>query len=74
MPRSAPHRMLISCEVSVHQVLKTGETNGDRISGDELRKVGLDEKFILWVDGLDRDDCLKKSVDKIRSFMDRENG
>ena len=74
MGNSAPHRAILYCKLGVHEVLKTGECKGDAIDSEDLKKAGLDETFILWVDGLDRYDCINKTVGQVRKFMGKDDG
>jgi len=45
MGNSAPHRAMLYCQLSVHEIMKTGECSGDTIAPEDLQKSGLDETF-----------------------------
>ena len=74
MGNSAPHRAILYCKLGVHEVMKTGECSGDTVDPEDLQKSGLDETFVLWVDGVDKYDCIKNTVNQVRKFMGKEDG
>ena len=74
MGNSAPHRAILYCQLTVHEVMKTGECRGDIIDPEDLKKAGLDESFVLWVDGDSKHDCIRNTVTQVRKFMGKEDG
>ena len=73
MAGDAPYKAVVLMDVSIHEVLKTGECSGERMSVKEMRRYGFNStKIPVVVNGKNKYECLKKLVNKIQEFNDGE--
>ena len=69
----APHKAVVRMHLSVHEVLKNGECSGTIMSLEELQKYGFNSDTIsVTVNGINKYDCLKNLMTKIKEFHDGE--
>jgi len=67
----APHKAVVRLDISIHEVLKTGECSGAIMPLEELQKYGFNSNIIsVVVNGKDKYACLKNLIDKIQDFHD----
>ena len=66
--QDAPHRAGLRINLSLHALMNTGECSARFIPNETLEKCGLQEDFLLYVDGKDQWDCLNKLQKKIKDF------
>ena len=73
MAGDAPYKAVVLMDVSIHEVLKTGECSGERMSVKEMQRYGFNStKIPVVVNGKNKYECLKKLVNKIQEFNDGE--
>ena len=73
MAGDAPYKAVVLMDVSIHEVLKTGECSGERMSVKEMQRYGFNSTKIPVVgNGKNKYECLKKLVNKIQEFNDGE--
>ena len=70
MGKMKPHRAVIRVHMTVHEIMRTGESHGDTVCVEELEKCNLGEHFLLYVEGNDRYDCLRNVSNKIKQFQE----
>jgi hypothetical protein len=66
--KNVPHRAILRVDLSMHTLMNTGECSARYIPKETLEKCGLQEVFLLYVDGKDQWDCLNKLQKKIKEF------
>ena len=72
--KMSPHRAVLKVDMSVHEIMRTGECHGDALPVKELEKCGLRKHFLLYVDGKDRYDCLNNVLKKIKKLEGKQDG
>ena len=73
MAGDAPYKAVVLMDGSIHEVLKTGECSGERMSVKEMQRYGFNStKIPVVVNGKNKYECLKKLVNKIQEFNDGE--
>lgn len=69
--KDAPHRAILRINLSLHTLMNTGECSARFLPNETLKKCGLQEDFLLYIDGKDQWDCLNKLQKKIKDFQDK---
>lgn len=64
----APHVAILNVQVEVCALDPLGQCSGKVVSNEELRKEGIDNPFLLRVDGWDKQDCINKLLHKLDEF------
>ena len=58
---SAPHKMVVLVQASLHEIHhKTGENMPRPITPEEMDAYGIAPKVLFSIEGFDRQDCLRK--------------
>jgi hypothetical protein len=65
-----PHMAVLSVQVEVHSLTDSGECSGRVLNSDTLKNFGLKPSFLLKVDGVDAEDCLKKLKNKLMQWVE----
>ncbi len=69
--KNVPHRAILRINLSLHTLMNTGECAARNIPKETLEKCGLQEDFLLYIDGKDQWDCLNRIQKKIKEFKNK---
>lgn len=71
MAGDAPHKAIVTMDIAIHEVLKTGECSGNKMSLEEMSRYGIkSEKVPVVVKGSNKYECVKNLINKIQEFHD----
>jgi hypothetical protein len=73
MAGDPPYKAIVIMDISIHEVLKTGECSGEKMPLQEMQRYGFNnDKIPVIVKGQNKYECIKKLVNKIQEFNDGE--
>ena len=71
MAGDAPHKAIVTMDIAIHEVFKTGECSGSKMSLDEMSRYGIkSEKVPVVVKGRNKYECVQNLINKIKEFHD----
>jgi len=71
MSVDAPYKAIVTMDIAIHEVLKTGECSGGKMSLAEMSRYGIkSEKVPVVVKGSNKYECIKNLINKIKEFHD----
>jgi len=62
------YKAILLVRLEVHEVLPSGECQGQPVPLTELQEHNLKSKFTITLEGFDKDDCLRKLKEKLDEF------